>query len=111
VGVSAETLAFVAMSFGAGYVMGVALKKAAGFILTVTGLYMLSLMALANLGVVSVNWAALLELARRLTGSALSPLAALGVLSLPMAAGMVMGMLFSRCAVQRTSSTCYWVRG
>lgn len=108
VGVGIDTVAYVGLCFGAGYVMGIALRKAASFVLTVTGLYMLSLMVLANFGVVSVNWAALLDLARRVTGMALDPLLGAGVLTLPVMAGLVTGLVFSRCAHIRRD---HWVRG
>jgi len=108
VGVGIDTVAYVALSFGTGYVMGLALKKAASLVLTVAGLYMLSLVTLANFGVLTINWGALADLVRKVTGMALDPLMSAGVLTLPVLAGMVSGLIFSRCAYCRRE---HWVRG
>ena len=106
--VGLETVLYVSFSFGAGYIMGLALRKAASLLLTVTGLYSLSLMTLANMGVISINWSALIDLVRTVTGYALNPLLGASVLTLPVATGMLVGFLFSRMSLSPRKN--YWVR-
>ncbi|RLG80489.1 MAG: hypothetical protein DRO40_11105 [Thermoprotei archaeon] len=106
-GISMTTLAYVGITMGIGYIIGMAIKKATGFILTVTGLYFLSLIALANFGVVSINWLALSELAKKIVGTSLSPLMTSSVLTLPLLSGIVLGLVFAKSSVKKNK---YWVR-
>lgn len=108
IGVNPTTLAYVATSLGVGFIIGMAIRKATSVLLTITGLYFLSLMVLANYGVLTINWSALAELVKKITGSALSSITTSTVLTMPLLSGIILGVIFSKTTVKKRK---YWVRG
>lgn len=86
-------------SFGAGWIVGYALKKALSFVMTVGGLFTLGLLALQGLGVVTVNWQALTSLVSNAVaylvgeyGPAALAVALSGA-GLPFVVGLILGLM------------------
>jgi len=85
--------------FVTGALVGYALRKAAKVFLTVVGVWLLSIVSLAYVGVVTVNWAELERLVASIvswlgveTGNIASFVSTAGVFGVTLAAGLFAGM-------------------
>lgn len=93
-----ETLAVqVLTGFTAGTLLGLIVKKALNFLLSLAGVYFLSLLALSSLGVITINWAALMSLMQQLLlwlGASTSSLKDMMLTTTPLSLSFVGGVVF-----------------
>ncbi|MEM1690031.1 MAG: FUN14 domain-containing protein [Thermosphaera sp.] len=93
-----EALAVQALTgFTIGAFIGYAVRKAVGFVATLVGVYLLSLMALSSLGAITIHWQTLYSLLQQLLqwlGVATSTATEMLLSSTPLTLSFVVGMAF-----------------